>query len=369
MPADGWQALTGADNPFASHAFHAALEDSGCVGTGTGWMPRHLTLEADGQLIGALPLFAKHDSFGEFVFDWAWADAWQQAGRNYYPKLVAAVPFSPVGAPTLLTHPGAEEIGIADSLIDAALARVADESLSSLHLLFIDDAIADRLAARNFILREDCQFHWHNDGFRDFDDFLARFRSAKRKEVRRERRQVAQSGLTLRRHPGSTVDHALWDALHALTARSFYLRGSTPYLNAAAFRALGTQLGDAMQAFVAWNGDEPVACALCVQSTDALYGRYWGACEEVPGLHFELCYYQGIEYCIERGLLRFEPGAQGEHKLARGFDPVRTRSAHWIADSALRAPVDDWCRRERDFTKRYLAAAARHRPYHRGDPA
>ena len=310
-------------------------------------------------MVAALPLFEKHDSFGEFVFDWAWADAWQRAGRDYYPKLVAAVPFSPVSAPTVLGQP-------ADALIDAALAHLDDGRYSSLHCLFIDEALADVLAARGFVLRHDCQFHWHNDGYADFDDFLARFRSSKRKELRRERRQVAASGLALRRHAGSTIDDALWDRLHALTARSFERRGGLPYLNADAFRLLGARLGDALQAFVAWQDDEPVACALCIESADALYGRYWGATVDVPGLHFELCYYQGIEHCIARGLARFEPGAQGEHKLARGFDPVRTCSAHWIAEPALLAPVRDWCRREREFTERYLAAAARHTPFHRG---
>ena len=328
-------------------------------------MPRHLTLERDGRIVAALPLFEKHDSFGEFVFDWAWAEAWHRAGRAYYPKLVAATPFSPVGAPTVLVAPDVDHDVTAAELVEAATGIAERDGLSSLHVLFIDDALAESLAARGFALREDCQFHWHNPGYADFDAFLARFRSSKRKELKRERRQVDDSGLVIRRHAGSTIDAELWARLHALTARSFWQRGHAPYLDADAYRLLGERLGDALQAFVAWHGDEPVACALCVRSDDTLYGRYWGASVDVPGLHFELCYYQGIEYCIVEGLARFEPGAQGEHKLARGFDPVRTRSAHWVADAALRAPIADWCRRERAYTERYLAAAARHTPYRR----
>lgn len=364
MPARDWQALAGTTNPFASHTFLSALEDSGAVGPGTAWEPHHLVATgAGGKLDGILPLYLKHDSFGEFVFDWAWADAWHRSGRAYYPKLVAATPYSPVRAPKLLLRAGAD----GQALVDAALALTDALGASSLHWLFVDDALAATLADGGHVLRNDCQYHWHNDGYRDFDDFLARFRSAKRKELRRERRQVAASGLTIRRHPGSEIDERLWERLHALTARSFHLRGNPHYLSAECYRLLGARLGDALQAFVAWDGDRPVACALCFDSDDALFGRYWGTEVDLPGLHFELCYYQGIEYCIEHGRARFEPGAQGEHKLARGFDPVRTVSAHWVRDSAFRAPIADWCRRERQLVDGYIRTARRHLPFRRDE--
>ncbi|MFN2301310.1 MAG: GNAT family N-acetyltransferase [Gammaproteobacteria bacterium] len=356
--------MAGADNPFASHAFLSALEDSGAVGAGTAWEPHHLVATRDdGALTGILPLYLKHDSFGEFVFDWAWAEAWHRAGRAYYPKLIAATPYSPVGAPKLLLSAGAD----AQPIVDAALGLVEDLDASSLHWLFVEDALTQVLVESSHLLRNDCQYHWQNDGYRDFDDFLTRFRSAKRKALRRERKLVAASGLVIRRHSGTEIDDALWTRLHALTARSFHLRGNPHYLSAACYRLLGERLGDAVQAFVAWDDDRPVACALCIDSNDVLFGRYWGAEVNVPGLHFELCYYQGIEYCIERKRMRFEPGAQGEHKLARGFEPVRTVSAHWVRDGELRAPVADWCRREREMVADYMESARNHLPFHRDE--
>ncbi len=357
--------MAGAYDPFASHAFHTALEDSGCIGPGTGWEPHHLVLEDDGAVAAILPLYLKSDSFGEFVFDWAWAEAWRRAGLDYYPKLVAATPYSPVGAPKWLVRPGADPELARKALAAGALELAEAIAVSSLHFLFVDEPLAAVLEARGFIMRNDCQFHWHNRGYDSFDAFLARFRASKRSQLKRERRKVAESGLTIRRHGGASIAPDLWDRLHALTARSFMIRGNLPYLNAECYRLLGERLGDALQAFVAWDGDEPVACALCLQGRDVLYGRYWGATREIPGLHFELCYYQGIEHCIVEGIARFEPGAQGEHKLARGFDPVRTVSAHWIAEPSLRGPVADWCARERDAVDSYLRVAEDHLPFRR----
>ncbi len=363
--AAAWQALAGTDDPFASYAFQTSLEDAGAIGAGTGWSPRHLILDSGDGIGAALPLYLKEDSFGEFVFDWAWAEAWHRAGRRYYPKLVGVVPFSAVTAPKLLVHPDADAALARRALLGSALELTEGIGASSLHLLFIDDGLADAAEAMGFSVRHDCQFHWHNRGYGSFDDFLGAFRSAKRKQVRKERAGVADSGLTIRRHGGASIDGALWSRLHALTARTFLLRGKPPYLDATAFRLLGERLGDALQAFVAWDGDEPVACALFFEGPDVLYGRYWGTNRDVPGLHFELCYYRGIDYSIERGLSRFEPGAQGEHKLTRGFDPVRTVSAHWIAEPALRRPVAAWCAREREAVTEYITMAAGHLPFRR----
>ncbi len=348
-----WNALAGSDNPFTRHAFLSALEDSHSIGHGTGWTPHHIVGDR-----GVLPLYLKDDSFGEFVFDWAWAEAWQRLGLRYYPKLVAATPYSPVSAPRFL---GDER----DALIDAAITEAKSLGVSTLHFLFLADDAATALAERGFLLRNDCQFHWRNRGYGDFDDFLATFRSSKRKDLRKERRKVADAGLEIRRHAGSTIDAALWARIHALTARSFQLRGNPPYLNARCFELLGERLGDQVQVFLAWDGESPVACALCFEGAGRLYGRYWGAQVDIPGLHFELCFYQGIEYCITKGLDAFEPGAQGEHKLARGFEPTRTTSAHWIAEPSLRVPVEAWCERERAMVEQYVEAAAHHLPFHR----
>lgn len=363
--ASTWQALAGTDDPFAAHAFQTALEDAGVIGPGTSWAPHHLVLEGSRGPAAILPLYLKDDSFGEFVFDWAWAEAWHRAGRSYYPKLVGVVPFSAVTAPKLLVHPHTDTALARTALIGAARDLTGTIGVSSLHLLFIDDALAAVAESLGFVLRHDCQFHWHNRGYGNYEDFIATFRSAKRKQARKERARVAASGLVIRRHGGASIGAALWSRLHALTARSFLRRGNLPYLNATAFQLLGERLGDALQAVVAWDGDEPVACALFFEGPDVLYGRYWGTIRELPGLHFELCYYQGIDYCIERGLARFEPGAQGEHKLVRGFDPVRTTSAHWIADPAFRQAITTWCEHERTMVARYLEAAAEHTPYRR----
>lgn len=366
-----WQALAGAGNPFVSHAFLAALEESGAVGGASGWQPHPLTLEDEhGALLAAAPVYLKHDSRGEFVFDWAWAEAWHRHGLPWYPKLVAAAPFSPVGAPKMLLDPGHDAGPLRRALVQAAVDEARARGLSSLHWLFVEADEADALAEAGHLLRRDCQFHWCNDGYAGFDDFLARFRSARRKEVRRERRRVAASGLVIRRHGGDEIDPALWRRLYGLLARTFMVRGHMPYLDAGCLILLGERLGGALQAFVAWDGDEPVACALCLHDGETLYGRYWGSSRPVPALHFELCYYRGIEYCIETGLKRFEPGTQGEHKLARGFEPVLTRSAHWVAEAALRPALEQWVQREAGMVARYADAAREHLPFRRdGQPA
>lgn len=308
----------------------------------------------------ALLLYRKSDSWGEFVFDWAWADAWQRAGHRYFPKLVSAIPYSPVSAPKVIGNPARTP-----GLLAAALDLAARNGDSGVHLLFVDPDLADAATEAGFVLRHDCQFHWHNRGYGDFDEFLATLRARKRKDLRKERARVQTSGLSFRQLGGDQIDAALWRHIHELTEHSFLIRGNRHYLNADTYRLMGERLGAAVQVFLAEDDGVPVAAALCLRGTDRLYGRYWGSTINLPGLHFELCYYQGIDYCIEHGLAAFEPGAQGEHKLARGFDPVRTTSAHWLADPAFREAVTAWCERERAMVERYLETATEHTPYRR----
>lgn len=359
LDAGQWNPLAGADNPFVSHEFLSALESTGCVGPGTGWQPAHLLAHDGGQAVAALPLYLKTDSWGEFVFDWAWAHAYEQAGLAYYPKLVCAVPFTPVGGPRVL----ARDPQAARSLLDAALELARQRQVSSLHLLFPDDSSLQALDAGQFLLREDCQFHWHDRGYRDFDDFLDGFTAKQRKNVRRERRRVREAGIELDRMRGDQLEPADWDFFYRCYANTFLQRGRPPYMNADFFRELAGRMGRRMLVIRARRNGRPVAAALCFLGGQALYGRYWGSVETVHSLHFETCYYQGIEACLELGLKRFDPGTQGEHKLARGFDPVITRSAHWIAHPAYREAIARYLRRESEHVRAYQDAAAKALPF------
>ncbi len=367
VPAAAWNALHGTDCPFLRHEFLAALEHSGCVGDTTGWRPHHLLLhDARHRLVGAMPLYLKHDASGEFVFDWAWADAYRQAGLAYYPKLVCAVPFTPAGG-TRLLHAATRRDEARRTLLDAARALAIDNGLSSFHVLFPDDEEATWLDTQGLLLRKDCQFHWHQRGWVNFEDFLGDFTASKRKKVRRERRRVQEAGITFRHYAGDEIDDDLWQALLPLYARTFWLRGRPPYLNGAFFKEISRTLPGALLAVVALHGGAPVACALFFRSATTLYGRYWGSSGDWHSLHFETCYHQGIEYCLTHGLSRFEPGTQGEHKISRGFVPQPTWSAHWLSDARFASAIDRWLDRERDHVERYMDAIGAHVPY-RGDP-
>lgn len=367
VDAAAWDALAGAGSPFLRHAFLAALESSGSVGGDSGWEPRHLLLREGGRLLAAMPCYAKTHSYGEYVFDWAWAEAWARNGLRYYPKLLTAVPFTPATGPRLLRAPDVE----AGTALDAFLGHI-DEALerqaySSWHLLFPEAALAGACAERGLLRRCGVQFHWHNRGYRDFDDFLEGFASRKRKQLKRERRQVAEQGLEIRRLRGAEVDAALWDRFHLFYQMTYARRsGHGGYLNRGFFHALGAAMPDALLLVLAYRDGEPVAGALNLQGPDALYGRYWGCTEAYAQLHFELCYYQGIEHCIAEGLARFDAGAQGEHKLARGFEPVITESFHRIPHPAFRAAVADFLRREQPAVERYAEEAAQGLPFRRG---
>ena len=356
LPADEWDALTGG-NPFLSHAFLTALEESGSVGPGSGWDPVPITIAgADGKIAAALPAYLKAHSQGEYVFDHAWADAWHRAGGSYYPKLQIAVPFTPATGPRLLLADPA----LATPLLRAAEQVCEDNGLSSAHATFIAPEQVPLFEAAGWMLRSDIQFHWENRGYASFDDFLAELSSRKRKDIRKER-AAAQEGVEIRHLTGAGILPEHWDAFWAFYQDTGARKWGRPYLTREAFTLLGERLADRILLVMAFIGETPVAGALNFIGPDTLYGRYWGARLDKPFLHFELCYYQAIDAAIALGLSRVEAGAQGGHKLARGYEPVETWSAHYIVQPGFRAAVADFLDRERQGVAQdrlYLAERA-----------
>lgn len=366
VPAGEWNRLLETSQPFLRHEFLAALESSGSVGPGTAWLPRYLLArDSSGRLCGAMPLYRKSDSWGEFVFDWAWADAYRRAGLRYYPKLVAAVPFTPATGPRLLAAPGVDRAPIVSALLDAAIGHAQATGASSLHVLFPDQQQSLELERHGLLLRKDCQFHWHNRNYSSFDDFLAGFTAEKRKKTRRERRRVAEAGIRFRVLTGEEMTDPLWAEVMPLYASTFWRRGHDPYLGERFFRAIARALPARIVIILAVAGTGVVAAAICFRSDDTLYGRYWGSSGDYHSLHFETCYYQGIEYCIRNGLRLFEPGTQGEHKIARGFVPSEVWSGHWLSDSRFAAAVDRYLASERQHIDQYIDVVHDHTPYRR----
>jgi hypothetical protein len=366
IDAASWNALAGEDQPFLRHEFLLALEESGCAVPRTGWTARHLIIEdAGGRAVGAMPLYRKSHSRGEFVFDFSWANAYAQHGLPYYPKLLSAVPFTPVRGPRLLIGPEGDAKATARTLIEAALGYARSEQLSSWHVLFPRDDTAQNLRAAGLILRRDCQFHWYNHGYESFEAFLATFTAEKRKKAKRERRRVAEAGITFDTLHGGDMDTATWNVLYPFYADTFHRHGHEPYLNLDFFKRIAAAMPDRLMLKVARIGAEPIAAAIFFVGRDALFGRYWGAGGNYHSLHFETCYYQGIEYCIERQLQRFEPGTQGEHKVPRGFVPTLMSSAHFVADARFAAAIRDFAAREARGVDNYAAAVNEHVPFHR----
>lgn len=312
-----------------------------------------------------MPLYLKDNSFGEFVFDWSWAEAYQRHGQSYYPKLVSAIPFTPATGPRLLIHPQADRKSVADALIERALTLAEELRCSSLHWLFTVPADREQLVRHGFLTRIGCQFHWYNPGYRDFDTFLATLNTKKRKNIKRERRLAVDSGLTIRVLTGDQVSAGEWAAMHRFYRQTFHKRGNFPVLTLGFFQQVGTALGNRVVLILAYRSGTPVAGALSYASDTTLYGRHWGCLAEFDSLHFELCYYQGIEYCIGHGLQRFEPGAQGEHKIWRGFLPTLTYSAHWLAHRGFRAAVADFLARETPAVQDYAKELSAHSPFRR----
>ena len=366
--ADEWNALAGG-NPLLRHEFLIAMETSGAVGRGTAWQPCHILLEAaDGTLVGALPLFLKADSRGEFVFDWSWADAYERAGLAYYPKLVSAVPFTPANGARLLVRAGADARIVRDALIGAALGLASDAGLSSWHVLFPGEDEREAFRAQGLLERKGCQFHWRNRGYADFDDFLSRFSSAKRKKAKRERRRIAEAGIRFEHLTGDAVPARDWDAVYEFYAHTFLRRGRAPYLNRAFFDAVAASLPGNLLVILARYDGKPIAAAICFRGDDTLYGRYWGSVADFHSLHFETCYYQGIEYCIREGIERFEPGTQGEHKISRGFTPTATWSFHWLREPGFYDAISDYLERETSHVDSYMEHLDEHLPYRRDAP-
>jgi predicted N-acyltransferase len=358
-----WNALLPDDNPFVSHAFLAGLERHDCIRADYGWRAHHLALYRDERLVAAAPLYLKANSHGEYVFDWSWAGAYERAGFEYYPKLLCAVPYSPVTGPRLLVARGENEAVSRAALVRALSGTAEGAELSSVHANFVTDADAGAFRDGGWLPRFDWQFHWRNAGWSDFDEFLGALAHKKRKNIRQERAQVARAGVVCELRHGDELSPAEWGAIHALYLNTFAERGNHPALTLGFFRHLGAAMPRQVLAVLCRRGAEIVAMALLLRSGTTLYGRYWGCRETVPGLHFEACYYQGIEYCLAHGLTRFEPGAQGEHKLARGFLPTATDSFHNIAEPRFRSAIAAALAREAVMLERYRSELIAHSPY------
>ncbi|MCK8783896.1 GNAT family N-acetyltransferase [Roseomonas sp. NAR14] len=365
IPAADWDACAGGDNPFVSHAFLSAVEDSGSAGARTGWLPQHAVLrDACGRIVACAPCYAKSHSYGEYVFDHGWANAFERAGGRYYPKLQVASPFSPVPGPRLLRRPGSgiPAIALAEGLAQAC--RQLD--LSSVHVTFCTEAEWTELGEAGWLQRLGTQFHWHNEGYASFDDFLGALASRKRKALRRERRDAQSAGLTFRALRGHEITPRHWAAFHRFYRDTVDRKWGSAYLTGKFWPLLSERLGDAVVLMLAERDGEPVAGALNLLGRDALYGRNWGSVVEAPFLHFELCYYQAIDFAIAHGIPRVEAGAQGEHKIQRGYLPRPTYSAHWIAHGGLRRAVAAALEQERPAMLAEMEALSALSPFREG---
>jgi uncharacterized protein len=362
-----WDALTGGAEPFLRYAFLEGLERHGCLGRRYGWFPQHVLAFRGDVLVAAAPCYAKTNNYGEFVFDWAWQAAWERHGQPYYPKLVIAVPYTPATGPRLLVHPDEPEpSALQRALLEAAMARGTELGASGVHVLFPTGPEAVLAEQAGLLRRVGCQYHWSNRGYADFDAFLEALSSKKRKNIRRERRRVAEQDVAFRALTGATAGPDDWARFHHFYQDTFERHMGIPTLSEAFFAETAAALGKQVVLFEARRNDRTVAAALCYRSPDTLYGRFWGCSEDLPDLHFETCYYQGIEFCIREGLARFEPGAQGEHKIPRGFLPTPTASAHAILTPGFRTSVQDFCRREAGIMEAQCAALMEHSPYRDG---
>lgn len=359
-----WNRLAAHGQPFLRHEFLAALERNSCVGERHGWLPRHLTaFDQRGQLVGAVPLYIKDNSYGEFVFDWAWADAWQRHGLPYYPKAVVAIPYTPVTGPRILTANNAGGEQVAAQLIELALTWSESENLSSLHWLFTNEQDTSRLSERGLLLRLGCQFHWQNRGYRDFTDLVDCFVARKRKKALRERRQVREAGISIECVHGSDADDKQLAIMYEFYRSTFEKKWGYPTLTPGFFRDIAATMGDQLVFFIASRSDRIIAGSICLRNEDTLYGRHWGCREDYHSLHFETCYYQGIDYCIKHGLKHFQPGAQGEHKISRGFLPSPTWSAHWIKHDGFREVIRRHLEQETVAMHEYIAELSARSPF------
>lgn len=364
IPQSDWDSLDHGGDPFVSRAFLGTAEKVGAGGTAMGWRAHHLAArDASDALVGLLPLYLRTHSFGDFSRDWGFDQAWQRAGLNYYPKLVSGVPYTPSPGPRLMAAETQTRALVVAAMTAAVLQQVRELGASSWQCLFVEETDRAVLEARGLLMRRGVQFHWINRGYGTFDDFLTGFTADKRKKLKRERRAVRESGLRIEVRHGDEIDAALWQAIHRQYRDTFARYGNHAAFPLDFFTEVGTLLGRRMVVFLAFAGQQPVASSICYRDGTTLFGRHWGCETDVPGLHFELCYYQGIEYAIAHGLQRFEPGAQGEHKLARGFEPVPTWSAFWIANQGMRRAVADFIAREDSAMQDYEAETTARLPF------
>lgn len=363
VAAAEWNALAGNDYPFIRHEFLVALEQSGSVSESTGWLPRHLLVYDREALVALLPLYMKTHSFGEYVFDQQWAAAYRRYGLAYYPKCLSAIPFTPCPGARVCVKDSAARAGVMRLLYDFIRDLSMAQGISSWHCLFPVEKEAEEWQALGLLRRDGVQYHWFNKGYRDFDDYLEAFTAAKRKMVRRERRKVGEAGVELRRVRGDRVADADWQAFYRFYALTYLKNASQPYLTPDFFTRCAAAMGDRMLLVQALRHGETVAAALSFIGSDTFYGRYWGCTEEYNALHFEACYYQGLDECIERGLTRFDSGAQGEHKIARGFEPVSTYSVHWLQNAAFAEAIENFLARERQMIRRYRQNAGNYLPF------
>ena len=363
VDAADWNRLAGNAYPFMRHEFLSALEHSGSVCEQTGWSPAHLLVLDDGQLVAAMPLYLKSHSWGEYVFDQQWAEAYQQQGLAYYPKWLTAIPLTPCQGSRIVMQAAVDPLEVMRLLFNTIKQLSESLGISSWHCLFPEQQQAEQLRALGFSLREGVQFHWFNRGYRDFNDFLLTLNAGKRKMLKRERRRVSEQGISLQRIAGKDVSDAQWQQFFQFYTLTYLKRQSQPYLNLAFFQQIAATMGEQLLLVLAVKDDETIAAALSFIGYDTLYGRYWGCDEDYDSLHFEACYYQGLDYCIEHGLTRFDSGAQGEHKIARGFEPVTTYSAHWIKDARFATAIAHFLVREQQAVQHYKQDAASYLPF------
>lgn len=358
VPAVAWNTLTHG-HPLLDHGYLSSLEESGCVNHRTGWTPRHLIMKRDREIVAAMPLYLKNHSRGEYVFDQSWAHAFERHGLHYYPKAVCAIPFTPVTGPRLLAHTAEDQ----SALLEHAIERCAHEGLSSLHVLFPPPEELDALQTSGLLVRKSVQFHWMNTGYSDYNDFLMSMSQPKRKKIRQDTRKCEEAGVRFEVLENKTLTPGALDFFYRCYRQTYFNHGQLPYLNRAFFSRLHTVMPEKMVMVLAYRHDRPVAAAMNIRGPSALYGRYWGCLEFIPGLHFETCYMRAIRYCIERNLKVFEGGAQGEHKLARGLSPTETFSGHWIADTRFKEAIENYLQQETRMLDSYTQELEEHSPF------
>lgn len=362
ISAEQWNKLEFNNNPFLSYSFLSGLEKYNCLANQY-WQPHHVVIKTQNQLLGFMPLYIKKDSYGEFVFDWAWADAYHRVGKYYYPKLVSAVPFTPVSGARLLVNKDCDRTMIKNKLIKTALSCIRDEGFSSLHILFPEKKDLEFMLETDGLKRITCQYHWFNNGYRDFKDFTDSLTSKKRKRILKERREIEKSGIEIQRLNGNEISVAQWEAFYEFYCATFYKKWGAPRLTLDFFKSIGKSLPEQTILILAKQQGDYIAGAFSMNDDSTIYGRHWGCKAEVPFLHFELCYYQTIEHAILNGFKKLDVGVQGEHKLARGFHPVAMPSSHWIKDDDFRLAIENYLTRETAMMSEYIAEQTNHLPF------